>query len=608
LAPGDSKIAAGLAVGKNDTLKMRPSFMAGTTTGSLTGAKNSCKAPFWATGLACAVIVLAALAAYGNSLGGAFIFDDQPAITDNPTIRHLWPLGDVLSPPRGTTVEGRPLLNLSLALNYAVSGTEVWSYHVLNLLIHVLAGLTLFGIVRRTLLRPVLREKYGEAAVPLAGGVALLWTVHPLQTEAVTYVIQRAESLMGLFYLLTLYCFIRSVDSQKPVRWQAASIIACLLGMATKEVMVSAPLMVFLYDRTFVAGTFAEAWKQRVKYYLGLAATWLQLGYLLLSMGGSRSGVMGFSVGVSWWAQWLTQFQAVVHYLWLSLWLDPLVFEYGKYQVKHAGEAVPYALVLIPLMAGTIISLWHKPAWGFLGLWFFAILAPTSLIPETTQMIVEHRMYLPLAAVLAGLVLGIHRLAGRRSLIIFLALAAGCGFLTARRNRDYRTELTIWSDTVAKRPDNALAHNDLGIALDKAGCLPEAIAQFELAARVAPDYAEARYNLGVALQKTGRISEAIGCFEEAVRLKPDYADAHYNLGTCLGQTGRLAEAIDHLKAAVRLRPDYAEAHNNLGIALYKAGRIPEAIAQFEEVLRINPDFVAARRALEKLQVAAKHGF
>ncbi|MGD1021058.1 MAG: hypothetical protein ABSA12_17265, partial [Verrucomicrobiia bacterium] len=200
------------------------------------------------------LLVLTGLWAYHNSLTGPFIYDDWLSIQKNPTIRHLWPIWQPLSPPHagGITVEGRPLINLSLAVNYAIGGTNVRGYHALNLAIHILAGLTLFGIVRRTLLQPRLRERFGAVADELALAVALIWTVHPLQTESVTYIIQRAESMMGLFYLLTLYGFIRGTASPLPRLWHGLCIGACALGMASKEVMVSAPLMVMLYDRTFV--------------------------------------------------------------------------------------------------------------------------------------------------------------------------------------------------------------------------------------------------------------------------------------------------------------------------------------------------------------------
>jgi hypothetical protein len=191
-------------------------------------------------GLAVAgILTLAALGAYWNSFNVPLLFDDSWAITDNPSIRHLGRIGDVLSPPTATTV-ARPMLNLTFALNYAWGGLSVRGYHAVNLLIHVCAGLTLLGLVRRTLLLPSLRPRYGEAALPLAALAALLWTLHPLQTEAVTYISQRAESLMGLFYLLTLYGFIRAGESfalepsglaQQPgVRWWSG--LSASVGMA----------------------------------------------------------------------------------------------------------------------------------------------------------------------------------------------------------------------------------------------------------------------------------------------------------------------------------------------------------------------------------------
>src|SRR5687768_14114124 len=144
-----------------------------------------------------ATLVAAIVSAYFNSLGAPFVFDDLLAIPENPTIRRLWPLTDVLFPPRGEglSVEGRPVLNLTLAFNYAIGGTAVRGYHVVNLAIHSLATLTLFGLLRRTLLLPRLRERFGRDALPLSAIIAVLWSLHPLQTESVTYVIQRAESL-----------------------------------------------------------------------------------------------------------------------------------------------------------------------------------------------------------------------------------------------------------------------------------------------------------------------------------------------------------------------------------------------------------------------------
>jgi tetratricopeptide (TPR) repeat protein len=562
------------------------------------------------------MIVLAALAVYYNSFSVPLIFDDALSIINNPTIHKL---ESAFSPPPNECVGGRPILNFTFALNYALAGLNVWGYHAFNLLIHALAGLTLFGLLRRTLSRPPLNGRFGVAALPLALAVAVIWTVHPLQTEAVTYLSQRAESLMGLFYLLTLYCFVRGVESaefwgspstgsghsspkgavcheRRPktgVGWQILSVLACLIGVWTKEIIVTAPVMVLLYDRTFVAGSFRESWSRHWWYYLGLAGTWLPMVHLIASL---RQRGIGFDQGVTWWGYALTSCRSVVLYLKLAVWPHPLVLDYGFDVVRHAIVVVPYALILAGLVAATAIALWRRPVMGFAGAWFFLILAPaSSVIPIAGQPMAEHRMYLSLAAVITVGVLGLYAWIGQRSLIIFMAAAIGLGWLTLQRNKDYRTALAIWSDTVAKCPGNPRAHNNLGDALiNIPGHLSAAISAYETAVRIDPDFPIAQNNLGCALKNIpGRLPEAIGHFTTAFRLKPNYAIAHDNLGIALYQAGRLPEATVQFKEALRIKPDDAEAHNNLGIALNQAGRLPEAIAQLQEAVRIDPDYAEA---------------
>lgn len=566
----------------------------------------------WVLFAACGLLVVAAVAAYTNSFSLPFVFDDVPAIAENPTIRHLPSIGEALHPPsaNGVTVGGRPLLNLSFALNYAISGNAVWSYHALNLVIHLLAGLTLFGIVRRTLAvvgrvipspPPMIptapnRRVKDNAPYLIAFAAALLWTLHPLQTESVTYTVQRAESLAGLFYLLTLYGFIRASASPAPGKWYPLSLSACLLGMATKEVMASAPLIVLLYDRTFVGGSFRAAWRRRW-FYLGLALTWLLLAYLIVRTG-SRGGTAGFGLDAPWWAYALTQCRVVPHYLRLSLWPHPLIFDHGIELVKNPWVAAPYTLLLALLVAATVIALWRRPAVGFLGAWFFLILAPSSsIVPVATQTMAEHRMYLPLAAVLTAIVTAIHALTGRGSLLLFLALASGLGWLTLRRNTDYRSELILWGDTVAKLPDNVRARCNLGVALFQAARLPEAIAQYEAALQVKPDSFEARNNLGSALYQSGRVPEAEAQFREALRIEPRSAKAHCNLGTLLMRFGRTPEAVAEYEEALRVDPEYADAHNNLGNVFFQLGRLPEATVQYELALRSRPDMAEAHNNL-----------
>lgn len=546
--------------------------------------------------LAAAVIVLAAVAAYHNSFSGVLVFDDRTAITDNASIRQLWPPGPALSPPADSGTGGRPFANLTFAVNYAISGFDVWSYHALNLLIHTLAGLTLFGVVRRTLQQPPLRERFGHAAVPLALAVAILWIVHPLQTGAVDYLSQRTELLMALGYLLTLYCFIRGAEKPGPL-WLPLAVVACLLGLASKEVMVTAPVMVLLYDRTFVAGTFREAWRQRPRFYVALAGTWLVLGWLMRDV--AQRGI-GYAGGVSWSDYSLTECRAVVLYLKLALWPHPLVFDYGTDWLRSVSTAAPYGLVLAPLLAGTLFALWRWPALGFAGCAIFVILAPTSsIVPIIQQPTAESRMYLPLAAVITLVVLALHAWLGRCSLIVVLVLAGWFGATTVQRNRIYASDEAVWRDTVARRPQNTRALGNLGSAVFKAGRTAEALPLWAEALRLRPDYAEVHNNLGFALIQSDRVAEALPHLETALRLDPNFAAAHDNLGLALVRLGgRQAEALAHFGEALRLKPGYVPAHNNLANELATIpDRVSDAVAHYETALRLQANFPEAHNNL-----------
>ena len=610
---------------------------------------------------AAALLVAAGLLAYANSLGGVFVFDDLASLVNNPTLRD-WRQA-FFPPTGGITVSGRPVLNASFALSHALGGGAAWAHHVVNIVIHVGAGLALFGLVRRTLQVPSLAARWAGSATGIAFFTALLWELHPLQTESVTYLVQRAESLMGGFFLLTLYCYLRGATSGRaglrPARggaakgakggsetrptfdamiWYALAVGACLLGVGTKEVAVAAPVLVLLHDRAFVAGSFRAAWRARRLFYGVLFATWIPLAGLVLWTGGNRGGTSGFDVGTTAAAYWLTQFEAIARYLALSLWPNPLVFEYGMFLTHGFSDVAPFALVVVPLGTGTLWALWRYPTIGFAGAWCGAILAPTSIMPGTIQMVVEHRMYLPLAAVLALAVIGLQRSLGRRAIGPAVAIALALGAVTARRNLDYLSDLTLWSDTVAKRPNNAAAHHGVAIALLSQGQTSSALSYFqravqldprraeyrnnyagagnghavellshgrvegaieafEHALRLAPRRADYLANYAGALAREGRNNEAITRYEEALRLLPDYADAHANLGLILGEQGRLDEAVAHGETSVRLAPGSASAQGNFGITLLRAGRAAEAADHLLVALRLEPASPEAHNSL-----------
>jgi Tfp pilus assembly protein PilF len=509
---------------------------------------------------AAAGIVLATATVYAGTLAAPLIYDDRVWITGNPSIRRLGSVAAVLWPGEAA-VRGRPVLSLSLALSHALSGEAPWGYHLANLAIHVLAALALFGIVARTL--AFLPERFPAARdrILFAFAVALLWAVHPLQTESVTYASQRSESLMGLLYLLTLYAFIRGAQAPERGAWLLLSVAACALGMATKEVMATAPLIVLAYDRTFVAGSLRGALRQRRGFYAGLASTWLVLA--LLSAGLRGRGV-GYGLGYTWWGYALAECWAVGHYLILALWPYPLVLDYGTGIVGGLRDALPWACLLAVLLGLTALAFARKSALGFCGAWFFLILAPaSSVVPVAFQPMAEHRMYLPLAAVVTAGVAAAWAWLGARSLALVSAAALALGLGAYARNRDYGSETSIWADTVLRRPGNPRARLALGEALSREARHAEAAAQFAEAVRLDPGDFEARGSLGLELFRMGRVDEALAEYRLIAPPTPDSAPLHCDIGMALERSGRSAEAIGQYREAIRLDPGLDEARAGL---------------------------------------------
>jgi len=558
------------------------------------------------TVLAAALIAAAGLAAYGNSFGGPFVFDDLPAIVENATIRSLSPLQNALRPPPGgSTVEGRPLVNLSLALNYAWSDLNVNTYHAMNLAIHLAAALTLFGLVRRTLLLPRWNGRFQDAAPVLAIAVALIWTVHPLQTQSVTYIVQRAESLMGLCYLLTLYCFVRGATSNRSLPWYAAAVAACAAGMASKEVAVTAPLVALLYDRAFLSSGFREALRRRWPAYAGLALTWILLAALVLPTGG-RSGTAGYGQGVAAWDYFRAQPEFIVRYLRLCVWPRPLVLDYGTQLSSSALRAGVSGLFLLALLLGSVWALFKRPWLGFLGLAFFLILAPSSsFVPIVTQTAAEHRMYLPLAIVVALCVLGgyfaFERLLSFAELddetrglarkvvpaLLVAGLAVGLVYMTRQRNDDYRLALLLWRRTVDHWPYNARAHYNLGAEQLDAGQDRDALTSFSNAVKFAPHDADGYIGLGNVYRKNRSTLRAIENYTKALRLRPDSAQAYHSRGLVYGQAGRQEKAVADYTRAIELDPTRGESLVNRAAAYSLLNQHELAIADCDRALEID---------------------
>ena len=567
----------------------------------------------WLILLAAGLIILAALGTYHNSFGGPFILDDTDSIPKNPTIRQLFSIKEVLSPPtQGQAVQNRPIVNFSLAIDYWFGGLEVTSYHVSNLIMHVLAGLALFGVVRRTLRLPIMPEVLRGPSTGLALVIALIWTVHPLQTNAVTYVIQRTELLVGLFYLLTLYCVIRGDSSTRSVFWYAAAVISCVLGMGSKEVMVLAPLLIFLYDRVFLCNCVKEVFRRRWALYVGLGATWgLIIALHIVNPYVSQRALMGPLDYAS------RQFEAITTYLKLCFWPGPLILDYGPGKTPSFWQALPHAIFVIALLIATLVGVRYKPRIGFLGVWFFCLLAPSSSFVALNEWAAEKRMYLPLAAVVVAVVLGGYALLARRArlgrvlgYILVGAVVVVFGLLTIDRNYDYVSEISIWDLTIHQVPDNHRAYANRGFAYSAQGDYDLAIRDYDKALELNPSYAYAYNNRGLAYGRTGKFDLAIRDFDQAVALHPELAEAHNNRGMAYKSKGSYNRAIRDFGIAIELNPRYAEAYYNQGLAYSSKGERDKAILEFERALQVaqaNSDQKLARYIKSNLELyKAKH--
>ena len=239
-----------------------------------------------------ALIVAAGVLVYSTSVAGPFVFDDQATVVENAQIRDVRNISAVLTPPVNTPLAGRPLVNLSLAINYAIGGLDVTSYHVVNIALHLACALLIFGIIRRTAERLSGRQTPPTGALGLALAVALIWTVHPLASEVVNYTTQRTESMMAVCLLLAMYASIRALDGAA-AKWPVIAVLACVAGTACKETIVVAPLLVVLYDRVFAFRSVAEAVRARGRLYAGLASSWIVLAALVAEHGQTLSA--GFS-------------------------------------------------------------------------------------------------------------------------------------------------------------------------------------------------------------------------------------------------------------------------------------------------------------------------
>ncbi len=534
------------------------------------------------------VLVVAAIGIYGSALENPFIFDDISSIVGNRDIRTLWPPNWAQPAAEGKQpINARPLVSFSLALNYAIGGLEPRGYHAFNLLLHILCSLTAFALFKRMLLPHITAN-----AVGLAWVSTLIWLVHPLNNQCINYTIQRSELLMGLFYLLVLYC----VGCQGR-KWQVGAVFFSFLGMASKEVMVTVPFVALVYDAIFVSGSVVKSLWRRPWMYAGLAASWGLLATLLNT--NPHGASVGYSTSTGAWDYALNQCWMLVEYLQKSFWPHPLVLDYGPVRPLVLYDVMPQAVIVVSLLGAAVFFFLRSRPLGFACCWSFFILAPTSsIVPLVNEIGADRRMYLPLLALVFLAVIGVYSVLqkilqnGANAHRVGWGLVAVCvvvlGGMSHRRNGDFASAETAWRHAVNTSPENDRAHYNLAFELQKIGKIDEALIHYALSIDLGQEQPWEHFGMGSALHDLERWSEAANHYAHALNLDPNYCDAHNNMGVVLKASGELGRAAEHFRRAAELEPTDVDVLSNLAVTLIETGEFAEAVEFYQRALALRP--------------------
>ena len=570
------------------------------------------------------LIVVLTLIAYSNTFHVPFQFDDRKEILENHAIKNLAYFTNL------STQNTRYVGYFTFAVNYALHGLNVVGYHIFNLAIHIFNALFLYWFIILSFRTPALKESAHQDSVKLiALFTALLFACHPIQTQAVTYIVQRLASLATMFYLFSIVFYVNArlsmQDTQpksKSLLWYGASLFSAVLAMKTKELAFTLPVVITLYEFMF----FEAGIKKRILYLLPLLLTMLIIPLSLISISKPIGDVIGdvshaarMQTQMSRWDYLFTEFRVIVTYVRL-LFLpvnQTLDYDYPIFRsLFDPGVFLSFLFLLSILILGIYLfyrhknTLPHSKLISFGIFWFFITLSVESSVIPIPDVIFEHRLYLPSVGFFIALTTFIFWVRNRLKAVISVAGRAVIPMLIGTvlvlsgaaysRNSVWMNRIGFWEDVVKKSPKKARPHSILGIAYSEKGRFEEAIRENQTAIKLDPYYTYAYINLGALYGSQGHFEEAIREFKTAIKLNPNHVEAHNNLGVAYYKKGHFEEAERELLAAIKLNPRRADAHMNLG-ALYGAqGRFEEAIRETQTALRLNPDYVEAYRNLEAL--------
>ncbi len=539
---------------------------------------------------------------YSNSFFCPFQFDDFPTIVNNPSITNIYNLQNIwaYTPCRFITF-------LSLALNYHFHQLNVFGYHLFNLAVHLMSSILVWQFTRLTLSTPVMRgNKMNQHANPIALLAALVFVSHPVQTEAVTYIWQRATSMGALFYLASLVLYVKSRLLEEKGKnpsiekfYYTCSLMIAVLAMFTKENTVTLPLMILLYEFSFLESGKGLNWKRLLPFLLTMFIIPLTMLFPRSDgFQGIHSLVEG-PKGISPIHYFLTQLRVMITYIRLLFLPINQNLDYDYHISKSIFEWPTlfsfWFLVFVLLGARHLFSRYRMVSFSIF--WFFLTLVPESSFLPLNDVIFEHRLYLPMVGYgifLASSAYYLHQNSAIKTIVILLmAVITFNSILTYQRNKVWRDGYTLWNDTAQKSPHKVRPYNNRGLAYYRQGKFAQALLDFNKAIYINPDFAEGYNNRSVLYALKGNFIQALSDSNKAIKLDPHYADAYYNRGNTYNNHHDFNRAMSDYSKAIEISPDFAGAYYNRASVYESQGDFVQAISDYSKAIEINPAFAMA---------------
>ena len=547
-----------------------------------------------------ACLVVGAALPYLNTLRNGFVSDDEMQVLDNPYIRNFHHLLRIFTTPAASYVGVetpkyyRPLMNVGYLLCYQVFGPHAFGFHLVNVVLHVLVVCAVFLLTKR-----MFQDRN------LALMAAVLFAIHPIHSEAVAWIAASPDLQLSLFYLLTFWFFLAVAQPGGRFSYfaQLAMAGSFVLAIFSKEQAVTLPLLATVYEH-FYRPDRAET--RPARKVLRYAVLWLlTVLYLLFRVRVLGALTSGFSLNqLTWFQTFVSAIALVGRYLWKVLWpVDLRVFCPFHPSAGLFDPAVVGGVATLAVCCALFFFLWRRAKPLSFGLvWMLVTLAPVlnaRWMPIFA--FAERYLYLPSVGFCWLLGWGFLRLRARASarsavwsralLTAFAILVALCSFRIVTRNRDWRNNFTLYTNTLAACPDAYYVRKDLGATYWQIGDVESAEREFREVLKVEPQSTSALGGLGLVHLKKQHYSEAIEFFKKALEFDPYNAEARLYLGVTYMDTHSLELAETELRTAVSLFPLNSNARNALGKVYLDEGRTAEAEEQFRQSVEIEPNIM-----------------